>query len=370
MMPDPCNPPLRGACCFPDACISGTTAAGCADASGSYQGDGSNCGGVTCGECGDNVVQSVLGEECDGIDNSACACSSCYPPGHSNECTCAPPPVCGNNIVEECEQCDGTDDSACPGECDAMTCTCPLPVFAIKWHSVHGGGVVSVGATMKLLGAIGQADAGVATGGTYELSGGFLGGALSAPLPATPTAVPTYPHGAVKQRYVSFAPDAGHTNVGYRVKDVGSGSQYYISTPRTTPASVVGQGLTFVVSDASPILNDWTSLTRIHVGGCMIAPGDNAASSTGRAYEVTATNDGASFSPPLTVFTAARPTAANARFWADVVGLFSAGGDGSTTPPTPANSWTPPNRNVSGFDISATLQAVSAAPTAPHFTWV
>ncbi|MCO6438062.1 MAG: hypothetical protein J5J06_13295, partial [Phycisphaerae bacterium] len=185
-----------------------------------------------------------------------------------------------------------------------------------------------------------------------------------------PVALTTYPHGAVKQRYISFAPQGSHTASAFRVKDVGSGAQYYISTPRTTPASVVGQGLTFVVSDASPIINDWTSLTRIHVGGCMIAPGDNAASSTGRAYEVTATTDGSSFSAPLTVFTAARPTAANARFWADVVGLFSAGGDGSTTPPTPANSWTPPNRNVSGFDISATLQAVSAAPTAPHFTWV
>ncbi|MCO6439038.1 MAG: hypothetical protein J5J06_18250 [Phycisphaerae bacterium] len=77
-----------------------------------------------------------------------------------------------------------------------------------------------------------------------------------------------------------------------------------------------------------------------------------------------------SFSPALTVHTAALPTTANARLWADVVGLFSAGGDGSTTPPTPANSWTPPNRNVSGFDISAALQAVSSLPTAPHFTWV
>ncbi|MCO6439033.1 MAG: hypothetical protein J5J06_18215 [Phycisphaerae bacterium] len=124
-----------------------------------------------------------------------------------------------------------------------------------------------------------------------------------------------------------------------------------------------------MVLDTSPILHDWSALPVVHVGGCMIAPGDDAASGLGRAYEVTATTDGVNFSGALKVYTAARPTASNARFWADVVGSFSAGGDGSTTPPTPANSWTPTNRNVSGFDISATLQAVSAAPTAPHFTW-
>ncbi|MCO6435689.1 MAG: hypothetical protein J5J06_01210 [Phycisphaerae bacterium] len=186
---------------------------------------------------------------------------------------------------------------------------------------------------------------------------------------APPLAVTTYPHGALKQRYISFAPDELHTNFAYRVKDVGSGTAYFISTPRTTPAAIAGQGLTFLVSDAAPPLNDWTSLEVIHVGGCMIAPGDDTGSGAGRAYEVTVTADGATFTAALTVYTAARPTSANGRFWGDVVGAFSAGGDGGTTPPTPANSWAPPNRSVNGFDISATLQAASSASTAPHFTW-
>ncbi|MCO6439044.1 MAG: hypothetical protein J5J06_18280 [Phycisphaerae bacterium] len=106
-----------------------------------------------------------------------------------------------------------------------------------------------------------------------------------------PVAIPTYPHGAAKQRYISFAPDALHTATGFEVVDVGSGAAYYISTPRTIPASVVGQGLTFVVSDAAPVLHDWSSLPAIHVGGCMIAPGD-ADTAMGRAYEIRATPDG------------------------------------------------------------------------------
>ncbi|MCO6437233.1 MAG: hypothetical protein J5J06_09120 [Phycisphaerae bacterium] len=174
-----------------------------------------------------------------------------------------------------------------------------------------------------------------------------------------PLGITTYPHGATKQRYISFAPDAGHTNHAYRVKDVGSGAQYYISTPRTTPASVVGQGLTFVVSDAAPIIHDWTGLSAIHVGGCMIAPGDGNVV-FGREYEVRATTNGVDFSPPLTLYTAARP--ANGRFWADIAGTYSVAGDGTTSPPTPPFSWTPPNRAVSGFDINAAF-------TAPHVTW-
>ncbi|MCO6435779.1 MAG: hypothetical protein J5J06_01675 [Phycisphaerae bacterium] len=186
----------------------------------------------------------------------------------------------------------------------------------------------------------------------------------------TPSTITSYPHGALKQRYISFRPDQASAGLphGYQVTDVGSGQSYYISSPRTTPASIAGQGLTFLVSDGTPPLADFGALPFVHVGGCMIAPGD-ADAAVGRAYEVRATQDGLTFTAPLTVYTAARPTTANARLWADVVGGFSAGGDGSTTPPTPANSWTPPNRNVSGFDISATLQGVSSLPSAPHFTW-
>lgn len=187
---------------------------------------------------------------------------------------------------------------------------------------------------------------------------------------APPLPVTTYPHGAAKQRYISFAPGQFHDDVAYFVIDVGSGSAYYASTPRTSPSSVVGQGLTFLVSDTAPPLYDWASLPAVHVGGCLIAPGD--APGVGREYEVRATYDGVNFSSPLSVFTAARPTLANARFWADVSGSFSLSGNPGTTPPTPPNSWEPAdqaNPMVSGFDITASLQGASSAPTQAHFTW-
>lgn len=176
------------------------------------------------------------------------------------------------------------------------------------------------------------------------------------PLPAT-----SYPVGARKNRYVSFvaAPLMTGRPHGYLVTHIGPGSSWYVSTPRSTPAAIAGLGLTFLVSDGSPPLFDFAALPVVHVGGCMIAPGES--------YEIRSTLDGVTTSAPLMVFTAAIPT--NGRFWADVVGTFSALGDGTTLPPTPPGAWTPPNGSVSGFDISAVLQGAASLVTAPHLTW-
>ena len=46
----------------------------------------------------------------------------------------------------------------------------------LSWWTVDGGGTTSTGANYVLTGTIGQADAGVVTGGTYSLMGGFWGG--------------------------------------------------------------------------------------------------------------------------------------------------------------------------------------------------
>ncbi|MCO6438278.1 MAG: hypothetical protein J5J06_14380 [Phycisphaerae bacterium] len=176
-----------------------------------------------------------------------------------------------------------------------------------------------------------------------------------------PLPLDEYPDGAVKNRYISFQPNPILAGVqhGYEVTHVGSGETWGISTPRVSPAQIEGQGLTFLVSDPFPPLYDYASIPQVHVGGCMIAPG--------QSYEVRTTLDGVSFSPPLVVSTAPMPT--NGRWWADIVGQFSAAGNAGTTPVTPANSWTPPDGSVSGFDISAALQAASSVPTAPSFTW-
>jgi len=47
--------------------------------------------------------------------------------------------------------------------------------FDLSWWSVGGGGMWSVGGGFALGGTIGQADAGVLSGGGYTLSGGFWG---------------------------------------------------------------------------------------------------------------------------------------------------------------------------------------------------
>ena len=50
--------------------------------------------------------------------------------------------------------------------------------YAIPWWTVDGGGTMnSTGGTYTLSGTAGQPDAGVLTGGTYSVSGGFWGGA-------------------------------------------------------------------------------------------------------------------------------------------------------------------------------------------------
>ena len=70
--------------------------------------------------CGNDIVET--GEVCDGTSDAAC-------PGQCQaDCTCPPPPSCGDNVVNQpSEVCDGTDDAACPGQCQA-DCTCPPPV--------------------------------------------------------------------------------------------------------------------------------------------------------------------------------------------------------------------------------------------------
>lgn len=44
---------------------------------------------------------------------------------------------------------------------------------AIRWHSIDGGGATSVSGTIKLVGTIGQPDAGSMSAGALTLTGGF-----------------------------------------------------------------------------------------------------------------------------------------------------------------------------------------------------
>ncbi|MCO6438085.1 MAG: hypothetical protein J5J06_13410 [Phycisphaerae bacterium] len=184
-----------------------------------------------------------------------------------------------------------------------------------------------------------------------------------------PEPVTTYPHAAQKQRYLSWnpAPYSINDQMALRVVHPASGRAYYVSTPRTTPASIQGQGIAYLVSDPDPIPYDWGSLSQVHVTGCMISPGDQLnTGQDGHLFQVHAMC-GIFSQGYIEIRTAPAPT--NGRWWADVVGSFTAAGDANTTPPTPPGAWRPPDRFVSGFDIAASLQAVAHAATAPHVTW-
>jgi len=56
--------------------------------------------------------------------------------------------------------------------------------YDLSWYSIDGGGGTSYAVDLELSGTIGQPDAGVMSGGDFELSGGFwVGGAEVTPPP-------------------------------------------------------------------------------------------------------------------------------------------------------------------------------------------
>ncbi len=50
--------------------------------------------------------------------------------------------------------------------------------FEIDWHTIDGGGGFSAAGAFELEGTLGQLDAGIMTGGNFELAGGFWPGAV------------------------------------------------------------------------------------------------------------------------------------------------------------------------------------------------
>lgn len=104
---------------------------------------------------------------------------------------------------------------------------------------------------------------------------------------APPEPITSYPNAAHKQRYLTWKPGAAFGDSAYRVVHRASGRAYNVSTPRITPASIEGHGYAVLVSDPDPIYYDWSSLSQVHVTGCMISPGDQANSGgVGQVFEV------------------------------------------------------------------------------------
>ncbi len=67
--------------------------------------------------------------------------------------------------------------------------------YGITWYKIAGGGGTSTGNNFSLSGTIGQPDAGIMTGGTYAISGGFWGIYSAVQTPGAPTLTIT-PSGA------------------------------------------------------------------------------------------------------------------------------------------------------------------------------
>ncbi|MCO6438177.1 MAG: RHS repeat-associated core domain-containing protein [Phycisphaerae bacterium] len=179
---------------------------------------------------------------------------------------------------------------------------------------------------------------------------------LTVDVPEPPIAASGYPHGALKNRYISFVPNPGNAEVpvAYRISVVdGSNAPVAIGWVGVPDAS----GRADVRPLGSPAhLTSWPAV--VHVYGCEIAPVNS--------YQIRTIALDGRFSTELLVSTIPQPAP---RYWGDIVGAFAASGNPATSPPTPPNSWEPPNGATSGVDISAALQAASGYPTAPYFTW-
>lgn len=200
-----------GACCNADGtCDNGESVETC---SGAYQGDGTNCGSVTCpeatGACcltGGSCLELTL-DDCDVVPNSGWA---------------GPFTTCGGSFPAESNQtlcCDGYDN-----DCDGFT---------------------------------DLADAGCAAFACVQ-----------APL------VAPAPHDRVKNRYISFTPSNTGLSVAYRVTMVDNmldpaavGHVCWVGQPMLSFGN-----LQFVAECRNaPVFRNWTEPV-VHVGDCEIIP--------------------------------------------------------------------------------------------------
>jgi myo-inositol-hexaphosphate 3-phosphohydrolase len=81
--------------------------------------------------CGNGAVDAACGETCEAGQPGACT-NGCLPPGAAGQCTCAPPPHCGDDLINQAtEECDGAHSPDCPGAC-TTGCVCGPPLADIE----------------------------------------------------------------------------------------------------------------------------------------------------------------------------------------------------------------------------------------------
>ena len=115
--------------------------------------------------------------------------------------------------------------------------------FAVSWWTVDGGGGTSTGGVYSVSGTVGQPDAGMMSGGTYTLDGGFWAVIAAVQTPGAPllrifltstnTVVVAWPApatGFVPQQNMNLA-TTNWVNMTNTVNTVGSEKQVIVSPP-------------------------------------------------------------------------------------------------------------------------------------------
>jgi hypothetical protein len=117
--------------------------------------------------------------------------------------------------------------------------------YAIDWFTLDGGGGTSSGGNYTLSGTIGQADAGVITGGSYSLIGGFWGVAVAIQEVGAPLLTVTRSGNSVTISWPS-------PSTGFNLQDTGSlGSPSWA----TSTLQVTDNGTTKSVTIPAPLGN-------------------------------------------------------------------------------------------------------------------
>src|SRR5262245_3985474 len=117
--------------------------------------------------------------------------------------------------------------------------------FAIDWFTIDGSGGTSSGGTYTLSGTIGQADAGVMTGGSYSLIGGFWGVAVAIQEVGAPLLTVTRSGNSVTISWPS-------PSTGFNLQDTASlGSPSWVSST----LQVTDNGTTKTVTISTPLGN-------------------------------------------------------------------------------------------------------------------
>ncbi len=150
--------------------------------------------------------------------------------------------------------------------------------------------------------------------------------------------IPSQPYDVTKDRYVTIDPNTnGNRLIAFRVTRMDGTESAYVSC---TLEDLGAQGV-FGSLVASPEFCSWNTQV-LHIGGCMIAPGNT--------YSIEGTLDAVNFSSPLLVSTTNVPSP---REFGDVVGVFA------------NNVWSGPDGLVSSVDILAAVQGFQLVDSAP-----